>query len=544
MYEKFFGLDELPFDGLPSSRFYYVGASQHDSLDLLSANLTRNGSICVLSGPSGCGKTTLVRMLIRSLPKNMRVIAIDDPRLDEHMLLATILRASGVVATSLESIPELTLKLRQFLERSVASGIVTTVILDEAQGLSDEVLEQVRLISNLEGDLGKMINFLLVGQEDLLKNLKKQQHQMLGGRIRAFAFLRPLKRDEVRAYISFRLLTAGCHEPIFTERAFNAIYKESSGLPRLINIIADRAMCLAAENEKKNISLRTVTKAIEVVRHKHHLLSRGFMSVMRFLGGMFIVKLPLICLGVALAFGSFLLGLYYFPQKFDTLAFEALLNRDKVIAQETDKIRTAMLPGLSKHNRDVLLFDNSLKNSVFRSDAIDLLIKLYGYARQDDTKADCRDLSSVKLKCITRQGSFDEMLTINHPAVLYLVDSELNPLYVVLKSYDDEKSEILIDDKLYLVKSSFLKKYYANEYTYIQRALAKDERFEELLGVNTYLNGLFKVREQLSLIYEIPILKDRDELRANFEKFQKTYGGLPTDLLIDRCIGKGPQLHD
>ncbi len=544
MYEKFFGFDELPFDGLPSSRFYYVGSTQHDSLDLLSASLERNGSICVLSGPSGSGKTTLVRMLIRSLPKNMRVIAIDDPRLDEHMLLATILRASGVVATSLESIAELTLKLRQFLERCVAGGIVTTVIMDEAQGLSDEVLEQVRLISNLEGELGKMINFLLVGQEDLLKILRKPQHQMLSGRIRSFATLKPLKREEVRAYISFRLLTAGCHEPIFSASAINAIYKSSHGLPRIINTIADRALCLAAESEKKNISLLMVKKAIEVVRHKDNLFSRGFKSLFRSLVGMVIVKLPLISLGIFLAMGAFLLGLYYFPHKFDTLGFEALLHRDKVIVAETDKLLKAMLPGMSKNNRELLIFKNALKSSVFRSDAIDLLIRVYGYARQDDTKADCRDLSNVKLKCVTRQGSFEEMLTINHPALLSLVDEELNPLYVVLKSYDTEKSEILIDDKLYLIKSVFLRKYFANEFTYIQRTLVKDEHFEDLLGVNTYLNGLFKVREQLSLDYEIPVLKDRNELREHFDKFQKNYPGMPVDMLIDRCIGKGPQLHE
>ena len=139
MYEKFFSLDELPFDGLPDNRFYYVGNYQHQALDILTTNLSRNGSICVLSGPSGSGKTTTVRMLIRSLPKRMRIIAIDDPRLDPHMLLATILRASGVVATSFESIAELTLKLRKLLEHSIESGIITTVICDEAQGLSDEV---------------------------------------------------------------------------------------------------------------------------------------------------------------------------------------------------------------------------------------------------------------------------------------------------------------------------------------------------------------------------------------------------------------------
>ena len=266
MYEKFFGLDELPFDGLPDNRFYFVGNCQHQALELLTSNLSRNGSICILSGPSGSGKTTLVRMLIRSLPKRMRIIAIDDPRLDPHMLLATILRASGVVATSFESIAELTLKLRKLLERSVQSGIVTTVICDEAQGLSDEVIEQIRLISNIEGELGKMINFLLVGQEDLIENIQKPMHKMFWGRVKAFATIRALKRDEVHSYVNFRMQMAGCHDPVFTTRAINILYKGTKGLPRIINSVADRALCIAFNSQKKHVSGHTIKKAIEVVR--------------------------------------------------------------------------------------------------------------------------------------------------------------------------------------------------------------------------------------------------------------------------------------
>ncbi len=223
MYEKFFGLDELPFDGLPDNRFYFVGNCQHQALELLTSNLSRNGSICILSGPSGSGKTTLVRMLIRSLPKRMRIIAIDDPRLDPHMLLATILRASG---------------------------IVTTVICDEAQGLSDEVIEQIRLISNIEGELGKMINFLLVGQEDLIENIQKPMHKMFWGRVKAFATIRALKRDEVHSYVNFRMQMAGCHDPVFTTRAINILYKGTKGLPRIINSVADRALCIAFNAQK------------------------------------------------------------------------------------------------------------------------------------------------------------------------------------------------------------------------------------------------------------------------------------------------------
>lgn len=176
-YTKFYGLEEPPFEPSLSRRFYYVGKAQHEAMTQLQQALSTAGVICVLCGPSGSGKSTLVRMLMRLLPSRMRIIAIDDPRLEPNMLLATILRASGVLATSLESTAELTYKLRTLLEDLSRSNQICTVILDEAQGLSDAVLEQLRLISNMEGKYGRMINFLLVGQEDLNTHLSAEQHR-------------------------------------------------------------------------------------------------------------------------------------------------------------------------------------------------------------------------------------------------------------------------------------------------------------------------------------------------------------------------------
>ncbi len=542
MYEKFFGLDELPFDGLPDSRFYFVGNCQHEALEILTNNLSRNGAICVLSGPSGSGKTTLVRMLIRSLPKKMRIIAIDDPRLDEHMLLATILRASGVVATSFESIAELTLKLRRFLERSVQSGIVTTVILDEAQGLADEVIEQIRLISNIEGDLGKMINFLLVGQEDLIENIQKPMHKMFWGRVKAFATLKSLKRDEVHAYINFRMQTAGCHEPIFTTNAINALYKESKGLPRIINSVADRALCIAFEAQKKNVSGHIVKKAFEVVRHKRSLFTLGLKNFSKYIALQLFVKLPVILLGMAICIGTFMVTCKLAPSNLNSFVVQNMVRHDAVVSEEYAKAMAAMLPGRESRNRDLALFDKSIKESVFKSDAVATLIKLWGYERADGSKAECGDLSGIKLKCTELDTDLEALKLVNRPAVLTLRNEDLTPFFAVVKSYNDTESSIILGNRLYRVKTSYLEHVYDGQMLFIGSSFGSDSKLEDKLALESFNKELKRICS-LKHIEECATAEDRKEIQKLYLEYRDGENENMAYSLIDNALNTGLYLE-
>ncbi len=542
MYEKFFGLDELPFDGLPDSRFYFVGNCQHEALEILTNNLSRNGAICVLSGPSGSGKTTLVRMLIRSLPKKMRIIAIDDPRLDEHMLLATILRASGVVATSFESIAELTLKLRRFLERSVQSGIVTTVILDEAQGLADEVIEQIRLISNIEGDLGKMINFLLVGQEDLIENIQKPMHKMFWGRVKAFATLKSLKRDEVHAYINFRMQTAGCHEPIFTTNAINALYKESKGLPRIINSVADRALCIAYEAQKKNVSGHIVKKAFEVVRHKRSLFTLGLKNFSKYIALQLFVKLPVILLGMAICIGTFMVTSKLAPSNLNSFVVQNMVRHDAVVSEEYAKAMAAMLPGRNSTNRDLALFDKSIKESVFKSDAVATLIKLWGYERADGSKAECGDLSGVKLKCTELDTDLATLKLVNRPAVLTLRNEDLTPFFAVVKSYNDTESSIILGNRLYRVKTSYLEHVYDGQMLFIGASFGSDSKLEDKLALANFNKELKRICA-LKNTQECATAEERNDIRKRYLEYKDSEDEDLAYSLIDNALNTGLYLE-
>lgn len=559
MYEKFFSLDDLPFEGLPDPRFYFVGHHQHSALELLTTNLSRNGSICVLSGPSGSGKTTLVRMLIRSLPKRMSIISIDDPRLDEHMLLATILRASGVVATSFESIAELTLKLRRLLEHSVQSGIVTTVICDEAQGLSDEVLEQIRLISNIEGELGKMINFLLVGQEDLLTNLNKPMHKMFVGRVKAFAALKALRRDEVHSYINFRMQVAGCHDPVFTTDAINTLYKGTGGLPRIINSVADRALCIAFNAQKKNITSNIVKKAIEVVRRKKSIFVIGFKPFVKAMLLNLFAKVPLMLFGCAISCAVFFASYIYLPRYLDSQSLLSLVEQDKLVQENYQKALNVIIPSHDKSGSEVRLFKVSVNESLFKSDSIDTLIKIWGYQRQDEDKATCFDIKSKGIACRVLQQDFDFIKKVNRPVVLSLRNDDLTPFYAVLYSYSDEVCQIILNNRLWRVKTQYLLNHYDGEFTYIglsnQLSESIDKRkegIEKILDKVNYQHFVKVFSRFNSYLDDVLVLENKSDGKENDSKvirkayFEYEKASADEDLnyaLFDNLANKGPYLE-
>ncbi|MCR5537206.1 MAG: AAA family ATPase [Succinivibrio sp.] len=514
MYTKFFELDVLPFEGLPDKRFYFVGEAQHQALNLLTENLSRNGSICILTGASGSGKTTLVRMLIRSLPTRMRIIAIDDPRLDAHMLLATILRASGVMATSFESIAELTLKLRLFLENSMRSGVLTTVICDEAQGLSDEVIEQIRLISNIEGELGKMINFLLVGQEDLIRHIQTPEHQMFWGRVKAFAALPKLNQNEVQAYVSFRLQQAGCHKPVFTKNAIATLTALTDGVMRLINSIADRALDLAAADHRPQVTSRLVKKAEKIVRHRRGILVEGASSLGFYLLRLCCKQLPMVLLGAGLAVGVFAACYFYLPQTITSPALSAVVAQDETVRSAYDQYIRSILG--ARLERQKSRYEVAVGRSLFKGDAVDTLIKVWGYARRDGEQNSCALLSPLGLECAIEQNELDSLEKANRPAVLSLRDDNLNPFYAVLLHLDDNRAELMLDGHIFTVKTAYLRKIYDGEYLAVRYALhANPVEFEDA-EVALFAKALHKDEE-------MPGKLSRRRLKELLEKFSDNY---------------------
>lgn len=543
MYEKFFSLDELPFDGLPDERFFYVGGDQRAALELLTEHLSRQGVICVLEGSSGSGKTTLVRMLMRALPARMRIIAIDDPRLSPHMLLATILRASGVAASSMESIAELTFKFRTMLDKEdpLSSGV--TVIVDEAQGLSDDSLEQIRLLSNIEGSSGRKFNFLLVGQQELTERIRSPRHSMFYSRVKAFAAVHALKRDELLSYVSFRLQQAGCHSPLFSSEAITALHKGSKGLPRLINSIADQALLLSFNAGKKTVSAGTVKRATSLVRTSQKSFKVRMQNLRKCLKFTLMQALPWSVFGAGLAVASFAAAYFLLPNVIKSSSVEAAADREAVVREATDELLRARLASVTPRGRALKLFYTERQNSVFQSDAVASLIGLWGYARADGATITCDDLAKTSIYCVTARGSLDDAVRTGRPAVLSMADETLTPYYALLVQADPkaDSAEIMLGRHLFAVKKEFLKAQFSGEYLSVLPELEDHEEIPQKMK-----------REELSLLighYERALnlkpgsLKDRNSLLKARDAFAFRHPEEETrDLVWDLSSATGPYL--
>ncbi len=539
MYEKFFSLDELPFDGLPDERFYYVGASQRDSLSLLTEQLMRQGAVCVLSGPSGSGKTTLVRMLIRGLPQRMRIITIDDPRVSPHTLLATLLRACGMIATSLETIPELTFKLRSLLDKSGNAEQGTLLIVDEAQGLSDDCLEQLRLISNLEGNNGQRISILLAGQDELVTRIHDPIHHMLLSRIKAFASVPALKRDEMLAYLSFRLQQAGCHEPLFTSSAIGVIYKGSKGLPRLVNSIADQALSVAFSVKKHIVSARIAKKAVAQVRSRGRSLRARVGATLKSALAFIRFIIPFAAFGGALAVLTFLGCYLLLPNVLKDATIKEALSKAPAIVSAGEDYAKSKAWEQTARGRELQLFYLDKKNAIFKSDAESSLIKIWGYARKDGRKITCSDLGKTNVYCAQGQGLFDDVVKAGRPAVLALLDEDLCPYYAVLVKVhpEEDSSDLLMGDHLFTLKNDYVRAQFAGNFTVV---VPEFDDFPDT-STNAYKDRITSLEKALHV--KAGTISDKKSYKLALKAFSYRYvTDEEQELAVDLSSGIGPYL--
>jgi general secretion pathway protein A len=250
MYRQYFHLAELPFSIAPDPHFIYMSRRHQEGLAHLLYGITVGGGFVALTGEVGTGKTTLCHCLLGELPDTIDMALILNPKLNALELLASICDELGVAYDKeRQTLKQLVDALNRYLLEAHARGRRTVLLIDEAQNLSMEVLEQVRLLTNLETSKTKLLQIILVGQPELKQMLRRQDLRQLNQRITARYHLRPLSRAETRDYIRHRLRVCGGDPDLFKERAIRKIYRLSGGIPRVINILCDRALLGAyAEN--------------------------------------------------------------------------------------------------------------------------------------------------------------------------------------------------------------------------------------------------------------------------------------------------------
>jgi general secretion pathway protein A len=279
MYREHFGLQENPFSIAPDPRYLYLSGAHREAMAHLLFALRGEGCFVLLTGEVGTGKTMVCRCLLDQLPGEVKVALVLNPCLTVGELLATVCDELGVAypegSTGTKVFVD---RLNRFLLEAHGRGLTTVLIIDEAQNLSREVLEQLRLLTNLETGSRKLLQIVLIGQPELRDLLQRQDLRQLAQRITARYHLGPLEHNDLGPYLAHRLAVAGVRRPLFSAAAIRKLYALSGGIPRLINILCDRALLGAYARGRHQVNPGLVAAAareVAIPRRRSRALFAG-----------------------------------------------------------------------------------------------------------------------------------------------------------------------------------------------------------------------------------------------------------------------------
>jgi len=261
VYTEFFGLNEKPFAITPDPRYLYMSARHTDALAHLVYGISESGGFIQLTGEVGTGKTTLIRSLLDRMPEKADIALILSPQVTTLEFLQTIADELGCLLPREVTVKAIIDNLNSHLLRVHARGRRVVLIVDEAQTLSPDLLEQVRLLTNLETAKQKLLQIILIGQPELRALLTRSDMRQVAQRITGRYHLEPLDADNTAAYVRHRMRVAGSQRDVFTRSALRALYRRSRGIPRLINVIADRALLAAYAQDRHTVDRRLVGHA-------------------------------------------------------------------------------------------------------------------------------------------------------------------------------------------------------------------------------------------------------------------------------------------
>lgn len=411
MYAHYFGLRENPFTITPNPRYLFLGARHSEALAHLIYGVTESGGFIQLTGEVGTGKTMLVRSLIEQLPNHVDIALIFNPQMELSEFLRAICRELGVPVQFGQSAAGITQALNRHLLTAHASGRRVVLIVDEAQNLPRDLLEQVRMLTNLETRNHKLIQIVLVGQPELGEILARRDLRQLSQRVTGRYHLPPLDRAETHAYVEHRLGIAGAGGKILTATAMRRLYRLSGGVPRLINIIADRALlgAYAARRRECNAGLvRQAGREILPTREKPRRRLR-----------LTAAALAVVALGLASALAW----------RWDVAADHSAAVKTRLASDAPAEASSAQPPPQrtiggqpSRSNDDPLAAWLQKAGASAGTDAaFTTLFSLWGASYLGgNTAPACRQAEARGLRCLYRQGTWRELTDYNRPAIVTL----------------------------------------------------------------------------------------------------------------------------
>ncbi len=420
MYTSFFGLNEKPFSITPDPRYLFMSERHGEALAHLVYGVTESGGFVQLTGEVGTGKTTLVRtLLLNRMPENADVAVVLNPQLSVLEFLATICEELHIdVPHNKGSIKAQTDALNRHLLKAHAEGRRTILVVDEAQNLSPAVLEQVRLLTNLETAKQKLLQIILIGQPELRELLARNDLRQLAQRITGRYHLEPLSRDETAQYIEHRLKVAGAVGEVFDSGAKKETFRLSQGVPRLINVICDRALLGAYSRESRRVDRRLIRRAAAEVRGQAER-SPWLRPVAAVAG---LVGITIIAATIWSGMRAQGPSQPAIAAAEETPATEAGRPADTppAVADEAppDSEIEAKIAEPEPTLNDHLQLARDLTNT---PTALGTLFEAWGLT-YDPSRSGCSQASDFGLACLYQRGSWAGLRQMDRPAVLTLVD--------------------------------------------------------------------------------------------------------------------------
>jgi general secretion pathway protein A len=577
MYTSFFGLAEKPFAITPDPRYLYLSERHAEALAHLLYGINESGGFIQLTGEVGTGKTTVVRTLLSRVPHHADVAVILNPRVTPVEFLLTICEELGLDIADLDrdSVKQMVDALNRRLLQAHAEGRRIIVLVDEAQNLSFEVLEQVRLLTNLETPTQKLLQIILIGQPELRELLDRTDLRQLAQRITGRYHLMPLSREETKGYVRHRLRVAGATEELFTPGALTEVHRLSSGIPRVINVACDRALLGAYTQETRRISAALVRQAAGEVYGRRFLptwlgwVAGGIGSVV-IAAGLFAgwqlwhgqIKALLTAApvstratpadrhppaGIAATSGTTAGPVTGATASLATPAGASPVMATPSAGAQAPVAAVSVAPPLpappiaTVHDLLAANSANTTDTAAFRR-----LLSLWGTAMADD-KDPCGQARKAGLACLEQRGSWAQVRTLNRPAILTLTDDAGQRHRVVLSALDDKYATVDLGEHNHRVALDDLSRDWFGDFTLIWKPKTVRTR---LLSVGMQGDEVRWLRRSLNALRggsSDPEHADvfDEELAIAVQNFQREHrlnvdgiAGLQTQVVLDTALAE------
>ncbi len=482
MYLSHFSLNERPFSISPDPRFLFMSNRYREALAHLTYGVEDGGGFVLLTGEVGTGKTTVCRCLLQQLPDNTRLAFVLNPKLNSVELLATICDELDIkYPDNCNSLKILTDRLSDYLLKCYQKDLSVVVMIDEAQNIATEVLEQIRLLTNLETNQKKLLQIILVGQPELQEKLAKRELRQLAQRITARYHLRPLNLKETMAYVMHRVKIAGSKKNLFSRKSIELMHVKTAGIPRLINTICDRALVAACSRNKHQVDHKIMAEAVSDVMGESRSVDVAIAKQSNFL------KKNILLASVAVVV---LVAVFWLGQQSNTTQPSSQLEsseESKSVAKSNEVMRGQIERAEAENRVDTA----SQKNQTKQLNSPNLVDHLLGSERWDNNGlwsmqqllklwnieysplADgpgCEFAANYGLMCYSETGNWQQLRELNRPALLKFSAGLQGEFWGTLQSISGTDATMQFGDRITTAKLDELSTIWTGEFKLIWQA--------------------------------------------------------------------------